>query len=349
MAGRISILDRQVETGARIVGAPTGARTSGTREYLASPLVGLIRNPRSHRNKGHDAELAGRTDVMLAEPATRSELEDALACFADAGIDMLAISGGDGTVRDVLTRGAPLFGEKWPFVAVLPQGKTNALALDIGVNARWTLDQAILAAKRGQFVARRPLVVEDGEGGQRDRWGFIFGAGVFNAAIDAGQVAHRFGAFQSFAIGVTALFGMAQALFGFGRSPWRNLSVMDFTEATSGNALPHSELGEAGKRFIAGFTTLRRFPLGMKLLAGVEDQGAIGYFLVDAPRRRALALVPAAAMGWHGPALARLGMHRGSGEAFDVVLDDGFILDGERFPAGAFRISAGPELLFVTP
>ena len=352
MAGRISTLDRLADTAARIVGAPAAARGPGAREYreyLASPLVGLIRNPKSHRNKGHDEALGNRKDVLVAEPRTRAELEDALTRFAEAGIDILAISGGDGTVRDVLTRGAPLFGEKWPFVAVLPQGKTNALALDLGVSGNWTLDQAILAARRGQIIARRPLIVEDGEGGQRDRWGFIFGAGVFNAAIDAGQVAHRYGAFQSFAIGVTALFGMAQALFGFGRSPWRNTSRMTFSDVATGELLPHSELGESEKRYIIGFTTLRRFPLGMKLLAGVDVTRPIGYFMVDAPRRRALALVPAAAVGWHGPVLARLGMHRGSGEAFDVVLEDGFILDGERFPAGAFRISAGPELLFVTP
>lgn len=349
MSGRISTLDRLADTAARIVGAPAGSRASGAREYLASPLVGLIRNPKSHRNKGHDEALRNRMDVLIAEPRTRAELEDALARFAEAGIDMLAISGGDGTVRDVLTRGAPLFGEKWPFVAVLPQGKTNALALDLGVTGGWALDQAIVAARRGQIIARRPLVVEDGEGRQRDRWGFIFGAGVFNAAIDAGQVAHRYGAFQSFAIGVTALFGMAQALFGFGRSPWRNTSRMAFTDVATGEPLPHSEPGESERRYIAGFTTLRRFPLGMKLLAGVDLTKPIGYFMVDAPHRRALALVPAAAMGRHGPALARLGMHRGSGEAFDVVLDDGFILDGERFPAGSFRISAGPELMFVTP
>jgi len=348
MTGRISTFDRLVETAARPGGTLSSAGVSGSREYLASPLVGLIRNPRSHRNKGRDAALAGRTDVLLAEPRTREEIEDALARFAEAGIDMLAISGGDGTVRDVLTRGAPLFGQKWPFVSILPHGKTNALALDLGVTRRWTLDEAVMAARRGRIVVRRPLVVEDGTGRQRDRWGFIFGAGVFNAAIDAGQVAHRFGAFQSFAIGVTAAFSMAQALFGFGRSQWRNTSRMKFTDVTTCEALPHSAFGEADRRFITGFTTLRRFPLGMKLLAGVEDRGSIGYFLVDAPRRRALALVPAAAMGWHGPALARFGLHRGGGEAFDVVLDDGFILDGERFPAGAFRISAGPELQFVT-
>jgi len=349
MDGQTSTFGQLPERAGRPASAPATMRGLGPRELGAAPLVGLIRNPRSHRNKGHDAAIAGRTDVMLAEPTTRAELEEALARFAQAGIGMLAISGGDGTVRDVLTRGAPFFEGNWPVIAVLPQGKTNALALDLGVGRRLSLDEAIAAARRGSLVTRRPIVVSDSRGEARDRWGFIFGAGVFNAAIDAGQVAHRFGAFQSFAIGVTAVAGMVQALFGFGRSPWRMLSRMAFTDAVTGESLPHSEPLAPDTRYMVGFTTLRRFPLGMKLLAGVDLAQTIGYFMIDAPRRRALALVPAAAMGWHGPALARLGMHRGSGEAFDVVLENGFILDGERFPAGSFRMAAGPELRFVTP
>ena len=349
MESRISTFGRLPEAAATLAVAPARARASGMREYLAAPLVGLVRNPRSHRNKGHDAALERRGDVLLAEPRTREELESALAQFVESGIGLLAISGGDGTVRDVLTRGAPLFGDNWPVIAVLPQGKTNALALDLGVSGRWALDDALSALARGRITTRRPIVVEDREGQQRDRWGFIFGAGVFNAAIEAGQVAHRFGAFQSFAIGVTALFGMAQAFFGFGRTPWRNVFRMALVDTDSGQHLPHSKMGAVDSRFMAGFTTLRRFPLGMKLLAGVMSSGAIGYFLIDAPRRRALARVPAAAMGRHGPELERLGLHRGSGNAFEVSLDDGFILDGERFGKGNFRISAGPELQFVVP
>ena len=332
-----------------MVPATVSGRSASAREYLAAPLVGLVRNPRSHRNKGHHPDLEGRKDVLLAEPETRTELEQALARFAEAGIGMLAISGGDGTVRDVLTRGAPFFGDSWPLVAVLPQGKTNALALDIGVSRNWTLDEAIAAAMRGSVIARRPIIISDAAAAIRDRWGFIFGAGVFNAAIDAGQVAHRFGAFQSFAIGVTAIAGMTQALFGFGNSPWRHASRVVFTDAKTGVPLPHSHLGAPDTRYMAGFTTLRRFPLGVKLLAGIDDSASIGYFLIDAPRRRALSLVPVAAMGWHGPAVEKLGMHRGSGEAFNVSMDSGLILDGERFPAGNFRISAGPELQFVAP
>jgi hypothetical protein len=36
-------------------------------------------------------------------------------------------------------------------------------------------------------------------------------------------------------------------------------------------------------------------------------------------------------------------------DSYAMHLDDRFILDGEAFPAGAYRISQGPELRFVVP
>ena len=47
--------------------------------------------------------------------------------FAQKGVDYLAISGGDGTVRDVLTGGAEIFGDDWPPLIVLPKGKPAVL------------------------------------------------------------------------------------------------------------------------------------------------------------------------------------------------------------------------------
>ena len=41
-------------------------RARRVRDAGQAPTVGVIYNPRSHRNKGHDAALAGRADVLLA-------------------------------------------------------------------------------------------------------------------------------------------------------------------------------------------------------------------------------------------------------------------------------------------
>ena len=62
--------------------------------------------------------------VFVTQPGAREQLPEALADLAERGIDLLVINGGDGTVRDVLTSGASIFGEHWPTIAVLPKGKT---------------------------------------------------------------------------------------------------------------------------------------------------------------------------------------------------------------------------------
>jgi hypothetical protein len=117
----------------------------------------VIYNPRSHRNKGQDLALGDRERVMLATPEKRGQISSVLEDFAKNGIDYLIISGGDGTVRDVLTCGAEVFGDDWPVLAVLPKGKTNALNVDIGAPANWSLAEAIDAFETGSRVTRRPL------------------------------------------------------------------------------------------------------------------------------------------------------------------------------------------------
>ena len=107
--------------------AAIGRAPRGPDEANANaPRVGVIYNPRSHRNKGQDLALGDRERVMLATPEKRGQISSVLADFAQHGIDYLIISGGDGTVRDVLTCGAEVFGDDWPVLAVLPKGKTNS-------------------------------------------------------------------------------------------------------------------------------------------------------------------------------------------------------------------------------
>ncbi len=328
---------------------PSGRASGATRNSAAMPLVGYIRNPKSHRNKGNASLIGDHARVITVEPQTRTELEEALADFATRRISILAISGGDGTIRDVLTRGAPLFGNNWPEIIILPQGKTNALALDLGVSRRWHLREALDAAGSGRAVVRRPLLVTQTNGDQRTRLGFFLGVGAFNVAIDTGQVAHRYGAFQGFAVFMTAAFGILQALLGFGKGPWRSLSKMRIVDGDTDKPLTHSHVGPEDSRYIGGITTLRTFPPGIQPFSKMECSGAIGYFLLDAPLRRVAALAPFAGLGWQHPILTKLGIHRGSSNTFLIELDDPLILDGERYPAGNYRISAGPELRFITP
>jgi len=323
--------------------------TGGSSALAQLPRVGIVRNARSHRNKGKDCDYLDDPNVISATPRTKPELAVALARFAREKIGLLVVDGGDGTVRDVLTRAVPVFRDNWPPIVVLPRGKTNALAYNLGLPRNWSLDDALNTALRGRAVIRRPLVIERLDAPQRDRVGFLLGAGVFNAAIKAGQTAHRAGAFESLAVGVTTAFGVLQALVGFGDSPWRKPSPMRIQIGDSLEDMPHSGHGAPDSRFFTCISSLARFPFGMRPFPKVLEDNKLNFFVYDAPLRRAAAMFPPLMYGFDPAFLPSIGLHRGTTSQLKIDFGDSFILDGETYPGGTYRIRLGPELHFIAP
>ncbi|MEM6828131.1 MAG: hypothetical protein AAF553_09320, partial [Pseudomonadota bacterium] len=58
-----------------------------------APRVGVIYNPRSHRNQGADFDCGVCPQVHIATPENRDALPTALKDFAEAGIDLLVVNG----------------------------------------------------------------------------------------------------------------------------------------------------------------------------------------------------------------------------------------------------------------
>ena len=104
--------------------------------------VGVIHNPRSHRNRARSPGPLS-PDVIHAAPETLEALATALTGMVGAGVDLLIVDGGDGTLRDVLTHAWPAFEGRLPLLAVVPHGKTNVLARDLGIPARWSVEAAV--------------------------------------------------------------------------------------------------------------------------------------------------------------------------------------------------------------
>jgi len=317
--------------------------------FASLPRVGIIRNARSHRNKGELGDYLNDPNVISAAPHTKPELAVVLAHFAREKIGLLVIDGGDGTVRDVLTRAAPVFREGWPPIIVLPMGKTNALAYNLGLPRRWSLDDALNSALRGRSVMRRPLVIERLDKTQRDRVGFLLGGGAFNEAIRAGQTAHRAGAFESVAVGVTTAFGVVQGLVGFGDSPWRRPSPMRIRVGDDLDELPHIAQTPSDGRFLIGISSLARFPFGLRPFPKVLADNKLNYFVYDAPLRRAAAVFLPLMYGWDPAFIGKMGLHRDTTSQMVIEFGDSFILDGETYPGGTYRIRLGPELQFIAP
>lgn len=325
---------------------PVAANDIALSPVRTRPLVGLIRNARSHRNGGSAGSGMQPKGVILATPHRRSELPQILADFASKRVDYIAIDGGDGTVRDVLTCGAGVFGDCWPMLIVLPNGKTNALALDLGLPADWKLEDALAAVERGKLARRQPLVIEQRDNARAQVRGFVLGGGVFNQVVAQGQKSHKLGAFNAAVVGLTAIWSVAQAVFGFADNQWRRGTRMEIRRS-SGMALPHFGGAPADERYLLFASTLQSFPAGLDPFREVEEPLQVA--VLDNARRGLLLRLLAIFRGITSEATRQRGYHVFGDSLVELDISDAFILDGEAFPAGNYRLSAGPKLRFVVP
>lgn len=312
----------------------------------------MIYNPRSHRNLGAEIDLTDCSRLQIAKPGARSQLAGALSEFAEEGIELLVIDGGDGTVRDVLTSGYSIFGSRWPVIAVLPKGKTNALAIDLGVPKDWALKDAIHAFENGHRATRHPMTItaiEDVLAGTSPAQinGFILGAGAFTKAVRAGQSAHRLGAFNSVAVAATALWALTQSVLGSRANVWRRGAKMDLVLGPAGSRMAHSGHGDAQMRQILFASTLKRLPANIRPFGPLVN--GLRVLVVDQISRGTTLMLPLQALGWVNMHLRDRGIHQLATPEFTLTINDQFIVDGEAFPAGSYRIAQGPGIQFVKP
>lgn len=327
-------------------------RARRVRDAGQAPTVGVIYNPRSHRNLGADFDCGVCPHVHIAQPRARAQLPAALAELAEKQIDLLVINGGDGTVRDVLTCGQAIFGDDWPALAVLPKGKTNALTVDLGVPEDWTLQDAIDALDHGSRIWRRPMtIMPAGDGGKAAGVspvaGFVLGAGAFTKATQAGQSAHKLGAFNSMVVAVTGIWALLQSLFAGRGNAWRKGARMRIGLGIANAPMAHSGNGDPAMRQLLFASTLERLPAGIKPFGALRN--GLKLVAVDQISRRTTALIPLVLSGKLTKGLRQRGIHQVAATQFSLSIDDQFILDGEAFPAGDYRIEQGPELAFVAP
>ena len=302
--------------------------------------AGVIFNGRAHRNNGTGLTFAGAEPrVLHCAPSTKAELDRALARFAETRIETLVIDGGDGTIRDVLSLASRHFQAGLPRLAIVPSGKTNALAADLGVPRHWTVRDALSAASKGRVLRRAPVEVRyNGEPGQKLR-GFMFGAGAFVRATALARRTHSFGAFNGIAVGLSLAGAIGQTLFAGANNSWRRGERMTIGLAD----------GRAATQpfYLLLGSTLERLPLGIKPF-GPERSG-LKLLGVDAPPRNLAISAPWLLTGSQNPWLARQGYKQADVDAFRLRLESSFILDGELFAGGDLSIRRGEPLEFLLP
>jgi hypothetical protein len=123
------------------------------------PRIALLSNPKS---TGNIAQLPAireycdaHPDIFHYEVEEVSQIGDAMRIIARVRPRVLVINGGDGTVQATLTElyNGGHFDEEPPPVAVLPSGKTNLIALDLGARGDpiQTLEQLIALARNDEL------------------------------------------------------------------------------------------------------------------------------------------------------------------------------------------------------
>ncbi|EJL28024.1 sphingosine/diacylglycerol kinase-like enzyme [Caulobacter sp. AP07] len=306
---------------------------------IALMRIGVVRNPRSHANIGRAEETSTPDAVLLVEPATPEALEQDLEAFAQCGVGLLVIDGGDGTIRDVLSLLPRAFGDNPPLIALLPSGKTNVLAIDLGVPRDWTLEDAIAAARSDKAVIklRAPLEVRWDDGRPSLR-GFVFGLGAFVRATSLAQNVHKLGAFHSISVAMSVLGALIGTVMGGARDEWRAgvplcLAVDDQDKRTA-------------DRFIVLATTLKRLPFNL-MPFGPPREG-MKYLEVDAPPRRLPGAFPALLKGRDSAWQEQYGYRRGDAERLRITTDQPLVVDGDVYDGGCgLTVGLAPTLRFL--
>ncbi|HEY9580253.1 MAG TPA: acylglycerol kinase family protein [Rhizorhapis sp.] len=303
--------------------------------------VALLSNPKSTGNRAMLPRVrsycANHPDIFHYEVEHVDQIGRALQTIARVNPSVIVINGGDGTVQAALTElyQGEHFKGKVPPIAVLPNGKTNLIALDLGTygDPLKALDRIVDIAKTGldeHVVARELISLSDGRAGSRPVLGmFLGGAGLADYILYCRHKIYPLGLSNGLSHFLTALAVIFSLLLGIGGKYMppraRPIQVSLIRE------------GQLRGRFsLLIVTTLEKLLLGAR--AGAADKtGSMKLMAVDQSLPALFRMLFASLSG-------QLGKHKLSGihlERGDMIRIEGdhssVILDGELFQADEGR------------
>jgi Diacylglycerol kinase catalytic domain len=311
-------------------------------------LVALLSNPHSTGNRSLLPEVrsycASNRDVFHYEVEEIGQISRALKMIARVKPKVLVVNGGDGTVQAALTElyhgghfnGAP------PPVAVLPNGKTNLIALDLGAEGDPLKALGnILKIARGDLaphvVARELIALSHGQENDRPVLGmFMGGAGLAETILYCRNKIYPLGLPNGISHLITAFAALLSILFG--------LKAAFLPKKAGSIRISLLRDGELKGRFsVLIVTTLEKLLLGGRVNTG--EDGRLKLMAVDYRPLVVLRMVFASLLGFLGKKRMD-GIHITQG---DVIRIDGerssVILDGEVFETDHDR----PIILRSTP
>ncbi|MGC6330611.1 diacylglycerol/lipid kinase family protein [Rhizorhabdus sp. FW153] len=311
--------------------------------------VALLSNPRSTGNLSMLPRMrsfcASQSDIFHYEVESVDQIGEALRTIARVNPKVLVVNGGDGTVQAALTElylgnhfdGSP------PPVAVLPNGKTNLIALDLGAvgDPIAALQRVMDIARSGieeHVVVRELIALSDGSDGSRPVLGmFLGGAGLADTILYCRNKIYPLGLPNGISHFLTAIAVMVTLILG--------IRTAFLPPAARPLKVSMMRAGQIQGRFsLLIVTTLHKLLLGSST-GGSAASGALQLMVVE---QRPLPLLRALFAGIFG----RVGRDRMDGVHFeygDEIQIEGerssVILDGEIFQADAGK----PIILKTTP
>ena len=347
--GFMSKVERQDEAS-----VPAGQACAASACAKPRVRIALLSNPRSTGNIAQLPKIreycADHPDVFHYEVEDASQIGEAIRSIARVRPRVLAINGGDGTVQAALTElyNGGHFGDAPPPVAVLPSGKTNLIALDLGARGDpvQTLERLIELARTDDLapytVARELIALRHGEDDKPVIGMFLGGAGLADTMLYCRDKIYPLGLPNSVAHALTALAAMAKQIL--------RLKASFLPPDSSPVSVSLSEQGDpiTGRFSVLAVTTLEKLLLSTDF--GAHRAGTLKLLAIEAQPETVIGAVFARILGKLGREKVR-GVH--FEEANEITIEgesSNLILDGETFraePGRPVRLRPAQPLSFV--
>jgi diacylglycerol kinase family enzyme len=319
--------------------------------------IALLSNPKSTGNIAQLPQIReycdSHPDVFHYEVEQASQIGDAMRVIARIQPKVLVVNGGDGTVQAALTElyNGGHFGDRPPPVAVLPSGKTNLIALDLGARGDpiQTLERLIELARTDDLepytVPRELIALRRGQSEGEDRpviGMFLGGAALAETMLYCREKIYPLGLPNGIAHALAAMAGFVKLILRAKASflppdtkPLR-LSLSDESSQLNG-------------RFsLLLVTTLERVLLSMDL--GDRREGSLKLLAVEERPGSVLAAFAASVSGKLGRSKVR-GVHFQQADQITIESESSrVILDGETFsaePGNPIHLRPAQPLSFV--
>ncbi len=332
--------------------APSQRAAPDRRLVRSRPRVALLSNPKSTGNLAQLSRIraycAEHPDIFHYEVEHVDQIGAALKSIARVRPKMLVVNGGDGTVQATLTEihNGRHFGDSPPPMAVIPSGKTNLIALDLGVHGDpiAALERLVGLAQGNldeHLVARELIALRRG-GSERPVIGmFLGGAGLADTMLYCRNKIYPLGLPNAVSHALTALALIFRMLSGI-RASFLPPKAMPLQVSTGST---HSLTGR--------FTLLVVTTLEKLLLSSEIQSSGRGPLKLLAIEERPASLFRAIVASFGGN-LGRQPLRGVHLEETDEIRIEGehsnLILDGEMFHAEIgmpIRLNPAQPLSFV--